>query len=97
MNKKEWVNVSISTGTLLTEDLIGAFVGLLDEIQPERAAYLRKEYEDIIEDPNNPDADWFLNEVLFDELNQVAPEGCHFGAHPGDGSDFGFWSFEEVE
>lgn len=32
---------------------------------------------------------------LIDELNARAPEGCYFGAHPGDGSDFGFWECGE--
>lgn len=39
------------------------------------------------------DAAWDL-EWLFNELNALAPEGTYFGAHPGDGSDFGFWPEE---
>ena len=34
-------------------------------------------------------------ETLFNILNELAPEGCYFGAHEGDGSDFGFWEAEE--
>lgn len=33
-------------------------------------------------------------EALFDRLEDLAPEGYTFGAHPGDGSDFGFWPVE---
>lgn len=36
------------------------------------------------------DHQWDL-ESLFDLLEQWAPEGHTFGAHEGDGSDFGFW------
>ena len=36
------------------------------------------------------DADELVHE-LFDALNDIAPKGCYFGAHPGDGSDYGFW------
>lgn len=49
----------------------------------------------------HPDAETefseMINEAFFNALDKVAPEGCYFGAHPGDGSDFGFWSNEYLE
>lgn len=36
-----------------------------------------------------------LIQDLFDTLNQISPEGYYFGAHPGDGSDFGYWEWQE--
>ena len=34
-------------------------------------------------------------DALFNFLDAVAPPGTYFGAHEGDGSDFGFWPIEE--
>jgi len=44
---------------------------------------------------DSEDSAYFLNETLFEVLQDYAPEGHYFGAHIGDGSDFGFWPFED--
>lgn len=43
------------------------------------------------------DCAWDL-EALVDALNDLSPAYCYFGAHEGDGSDFGFWPcFDSLE
>lgn len=39
---------------------------------------------------SSEDMTFFLEE-LFDMLDAYSPEGYYFGAHPGDGSDYGYW------
>lgn len=41
--------------------------------------------------PEVHDSAYYLLEELFDRLEECAPNRAYFGAHPGDGSDFGYW------
>lgn len=82
---------SISHGTLRTVDLLESFADELarlgSPVEPPEA------WEDMDEDTR---AEWL--ESLFDELQSHAPNFTYFGAHPGDGSDFGFWpDIEAIE
>ena len=94
---------SISSGTLRTEDRLKTFAAelrMLASRNPEDAQFqahcrlaseahylLGRDWED---EGVREDAGEVLNS-LFDALDAYAPEGCRFGAHEGDGADFGYW------
>lgn len=79
---------TVSSATMRTEDLYDAFTSELERLDSKR--YLQF----VLDKSEDPDEQI---EELFDILNQYAPDGCYFGAHPGDGCDYGFWKFEECE
>ncbi len=90
-------------GTLRTIDLLDALGAELHRVLPFNGQKLvseASEYRAILRDePSNHQAESEAQEVLnelFDQLDSIAArEGMYFGAHPGDGSDFGYWKHEE--
>lgn len=99
---------SVSSGTMRPEDLIPDFMWELKARAAEpgvprkqRKAHMdlyreidaRMETEDYYD---SEDADFDL-EALFDALNAYAGPYFYFGAHPGDGSDYGYWLSEFFE
>lgn len=96
---------SISSGTMREEDLIPAFMSVLEDLNPDKAKELREQNPDVFEwlDGDCPDevgcpedTDWLL-ETLCDALNDCAPPYFYFGSHPGDGADYGFWLDEDFQ
>ena len=88
---------TVSHGTLRSEDLIPAFRDELERLADMTSwplLNLADECQAIIEAYDEGEevenASEIVNELI-DELNQYAPLYCYFGAHEGDGSDFGFW------
>lgn len=77
-----FVDHSLSYATFLEDDLIEIFEAFLSLHDPsfvsERVAHSEKSE--------------YLWETLFSRLNSIAPSGTYFGSHPGNGSDFGFWT-----
>ena len=82
-------------GTLLEQDLIPAFIDEIRRISPTDSrlkdwnrAYARAddamEWQEFVGD-------------LIDALSEYAPQGYYFGAHPGDGADFGFWQYDDED
>lgn len=92
---------SISSGTMLTEDLIPCFSAELEallKLQPR--SFKRGEYRKLIREANaltdydSEDAGHVLEE-LFDALQVFAPPYAYFGSHAGDGANYGFWMCDE--
>lgn len=101
---------SISSGTLRTEDLLEALADELEGIlqaedggaDPDVMQVIREARELLDVGPDNwtdhqqEAASWLVNEDLMDALNEHAPPYCYFGAHEGDGADFGYWLSDDA-
>jgi len=100
---------TVSRATMRPEDLIPAFMGVLEKYWPEKAAKLTGyyggecswpysmsglHYPDPIPDSLQETAGYLVSD-LFDALNEIAPEGCYFSSAEGDGCDYGYWRTEE--
>ena len=94
---------SVSSCTMRTEDLIPAFVWECNHLRLSRSERATvREIEKRMRAPDyydSEDSDYDLNEDPFTILDSHCPPYCYFGAHEGDGSDYGVWfaseSFDE--
>ena len=100
MTKQKAQFGSISHGTMRVEDLIPDFAyelrRLRGSLPRDLANDIRKCESAWVNDEAYESEDEVL-ESLFDELNNYAPPYAYFGAHPGDGSDYGFWLSESMQ
>ena len=101
---------SVSHGTLINEDLIDSFIYELQQQRPlsrahrhlirgiqremARAERLQRLHNEVLSWDDCAESSGYVDELI-DALNCYAPHGFYFGAHPGDGSDFGFWLSED--
>jgi len=91
------------SGTLRPQDLLPAFVGLIDFVAPAVAAQIMVNGGAIPAYADEDEYDeWWESEdcqlrveEMFDVLNDYAPEDYYFGAREGDGSDFGYWEIDD--
>jgi hypothetical protein len=88
---------SIISGTMRACDLADAYLGACDQygvILPAETVAILQSAACHASDTVAPDFSEETYEALSETesaLGEVAPFGCYFGAHTGDGSDFGFW------
>lgn len=98
MKKQQRVALgSVSSGTLRSQDLIPAFAAELRRLRGALPRDLANEVRAFNAGKYDTDhgCDVDLVNDLIDYLNGYAPDYCYFGAHPGDGADFGFWLSED--
>ena len=91
-------NWSVIHGTHRPQDLIPAFLAVIRST-PEYLQISVPSYatEDESSDWWDGEECFFILEELFDVLDSYSPTNHYFGAHQGDGSDFGYWYFEAEE
>lgn len=91
---------SVSSGTMREADLIPAFSWELDyHLKRQPRSFKRKEYRKIIREAEKIEREGsfdseeasFILEALMEALEAFAPPYTYFGAHDGDGADYGFW------
>lgn len=80
-----------SSGSTLLKDIVEGVADLLtEELTDEWAMYDEDDEDDAA-------AMQGIFEEICDHLNEIAPEGVHFGTQEGDGACYGFWEDEPEE
>jgi hypothetical protein len=88
---------SIISGTTRACDLADAYLGACDQfgvtLDPQTVGVLQAAacYATSTVAPEFSEETYEALSEVESELGGIAPFGCYFGAHTGDGSDFGFW------
>ena len=105
----EYIGSSLSHATMLTEDLIPAFMDFLKTVADQCEISATRLYAIVVEVndlemeettgygtyyKDSETASYILNEDIWDLLNEIAPVGAIFSAYTGNGSDYGFWPLE---
>lgn len=104
---KEIACGSVSHGSMRPEDVWSACRYLLPKRNTKKATFINEgdklfqfvisyEGDKLQETTEYERFNQIVFEDMFDYLNEVAPKGMYFGAHIGDGSDYGFWSDEDL-
>lgn len=102
---KTWIGVTVSSGTLRSEDLLSVFVDTIETIYDQNQTSPDEDLQGLLDhaaaldtesDDEADDVSDTIDELIA-ELDRIAPEGCVFGAHEGDGALFGFWPAVEDE
>ena len=92
---------SISHGTMRPEDLIPSFIWELKAQTPTKRSHLKliREIEPRLNEEEYYDSEDSQSDLedLFDALDCYTLPYFYFGAHPGDGSDYGFWLSESFQ
>jgi hypothetical protein len=83
-------------GTMHIDHLLSAFADELNRVFPFNGNSLANDARRAIDLQEDAETKSEILTDMFDQLDSIAQrEGFYFGAHPGDGSDFGYWTPED--
>jgi hypothetical protein len=87
---------TVSHGTLKDTDL---FIAFRNELYNEHGYDVTEFEQNALEEflsSGEPDLSEIINDMIDVLSYEFTPIYCYFGAHEGDGSDFGYWIDEEA-
>ena len=88
----------VSEGTMRSEDLIPKFLNVLKTYGKDKYdAYVKENPEVLDFEGMDDETMGYVVDELFDKLDEIAPEGFYFAAHPDDGACYGFWEVDPDE
>ena len=95
---------TVSEGTMRPQDILPACMDVLLKYHPKAyqlaigtiSIEFDVTYTELCGDKDHPAwqsevMGWILGGIAWDAMDEIAPDGYYFGAHPGDGADYGFW------